>query len=167
MANQSFNIIENLNGYFSSSKPVIKYILERYIGRCIRPVSVGNSKIGGDTGFVPYNWDQGNPFNDLLPIDPTHNYTSLAGCPTIAVAMTLNYFANKLNYRTGVSNLINYTSEKNGVIIDVIDAESLPDVDEFNYDLLDSNNYMDFMHDEDKKAEVSKFIKYIAYALQI
>jgi hypothetical protein len=43
-------------------------------------------------GWLETNWKQGSPFNQFCPMDPVTNQRSLAGCPSVAIAMLLNYY---------------------------------------------------------------------------
>ena len=42
-------------------------------------------------GWLETNWHQNAPYNLMCPIDPVTSNRSIAGCPSVAVAMILNY----------------------------------------------------------------------------
>lgn len=43
-------------------------------------------------GWLETNWKQGAPYNDFCPMDPVTNQRSIAGCPSVAIAMLINYY---------------------------------------------------------------------------
>ena len=43
-------------------------------------------------GWLETKWTQEKPYNNLCPLDKTDGKRSLAGCPSIAMAMILNYY---------------------------------------------------------------------------
>jgi len=42
-------------------------------------------------GWLETNWHQNAPYYNMCPIDPSTSNRSLAGCPSVAMAMILNY----------------------------------------------------------------------------
>lgn len=42
-------------------------------------------------GWLESNWSQGDPYNQMCPIDPVTGNRSVAGCPAVALAMIINY----------------------------------------------------------------------------
>jgi len=42
-------------------------------------------------GWLETNWHQGSPYNDQCPLDPVAGGRCVAGCPSVAVAMVINY----------------------------------------------------------------------------
>lgn len=43
-------------------------------------------------GWLETNWSQGAPYNNFCPMDLITNQRSIAGCPSIAIAMIINYY---------------------------------------------------------------------------
>lgn len=43
-------------------------------------------------GWLETNWAQGAPYNKFVPLDTITNLRSVAGCPSIALAMIINYY---------------------------------------------------------------------------
>ncbi|MCD4696444.1 MAG: C10 family peptidase, partial [Bacteroidales bacterium] len=43
-------------------------------------------------GWLETNWSQGAPYNNFCPMDPVTGQRSVAGCPSIALAMIINYY---------------------------------------------------------------------------
>lgn len=43
-------------------------------------------------GWLETNWSQGAPYNVFCPMDLITNQRSIAGCPSIAISMLLNYY---------------------------------------------------------------------------
>lgn len=42
-------------------------------------------------GWLKTNWTQNAPYNNFVPMDPVTNTRSVAGCPSVAMAMIVNY----------------------------------------------------------------------------
>ncbi|MFA5419691.1 MAG: C10 family peptidase [Bacteroidales bacterium] len=53
-------------------------------------------------GWVETNWSQSAPYNNFCPMDQITNQRSVAGCPSVALAMIINY-TNTIN-ETRLSN---------------------------------------------------------------
>ena len=43
-------------------------------------------------GWLETNWSQSSPYNNFCPMDPVTNQRSIAGCPSVALAMIINYY---------------------------------------------------------------------------
>ena len=43
-------------------------------------------------GWLETNWKQGSPYNQFVPMDPVTSQRAVAGCPSVAVAMLINYY---------------------------------------------------------------------------
>jgi len=43
-------------------------------------------------GWLETNWTQSYPYNMFCPMDPVTNQRSIAGCPSVAIAMIINYY---------------------------------------------------------------------------
>ncbi len=43
-------------------------------------------------GWLETNWKQRAPYNNFCPMDPVTNLRSIAGCPSVAIAMLINYY---------------------------------------------------------------------------
>ena len=43
-------------------------------------------------GWLMSNWTQNSPYNMYCPIDPVANVRSVAGCPSVAMGMIVNYY---------------------------------------------------------------------------
>jgi len=43
-------------------------------------------------GWLETNWTQSNPYNMFCPMDPVTNQRSIAGCPSVAIGMLVNYY---------------------------------------------------------------------------
>ncbi len=48
----------------------------------------GSTETGG---WIETQWNQGNPWNGMCPLDPLNGNRSLAGCPAIAMGQIVNY----------------------------------------------------------------------------
>ncbi len=42
-------------------------------------------------GWLKTNWTQSSPYNSFVPLDPVNGSRSVAGCPSVAMAMIVNY----------------------------------------------------------------------------
>lgn len=51
-------------------------------------------------GWVEVNWTQTSPYNNFCPIDPVTDNRSIAGCPSVAMAMILDFHKtiNQVNF---------------------------------------------------------------------
>ena len=48
----------------------------------------------GTGGWLETNWHQQSPYNQFCPVDPVTGGRSIAGCPSIALGMIINYYQN-------------------------------------------------------------------------
>lgn len=44
-------------------------------------------------GWLKTNWTQNAPYNWMVPLDPSNNQRSVAGCPAVAMSMIVNFHA--------------------------------------------------------------------------
>lgn len=133
------NIPYNMAGWLQGYADQIKYIQEHNIQPLQRRAVPTHAVI---PDMITTKWDQDSPYNDLLP---THNSkTCVTGCVTTAMAQIMNYHRSP----AACTAIPGYTTETHKIVCENLPATS------FNWDNMNNN------------AEVSKLMKYCAYALQ-
>lgn len=60
----------------------------------IRLIQAEPGECGGKAlgPYIQTDWGQGQPYNNLCPMDPVTNERSIAGCPAVALAQIINYY---------------------------------------------------------------------------
>jgi hypothetical protein len=61
-------------------------------------------------GWVETNWTQGAPYNNFCPVDPTNDNRSIAGCPSVAMGMIVDFHktTNNVSFDDGDDYHHNY-----------------------------------------------------------
>jgi len=81
-------------------------------------------------GWLETNWSQNSPYKDMCPMDTVTGSRSIAGCPSVAMAMIVHYHAttNNVFFDNGDDYYHNYASRKYWIDDDyvAIDFPSFP-----------------------------------------
>ena len=152
--NKTFDLIYN------GSKSILTS--RKMLGRYIRPVS-SNEEEEKDyiSPMIDYKWGQTEPFNNLIPIDPSTKKRSKTGCNATAIAMIIAYWATKGYYR-GCTKTEAYKSFLNSVSIDIPELKAIPTFD-FN-NLLKTSKEIN--SSSIAKTAVGTLMKYVSYAIK-
>lgn len=110
-------------------------------------------------GWLETNWKQSFPDNDFCPMDPVTNQRSLAGCPSVAIAMLINYYEtlNETELIDETDDYYHSYSGRNYWVDDdyeEIDFLSFPDINAYFDTITDSY----FSNSPLKQAEISALI---------
>jgi hypothetical protein len=66
---------------------------EYLYGNCFKKTTQQWPEAGTTTsgGWIETNWTQSAPYNNFCPIDPSNDDRSIAGCPSVAMAMIVDF----------------------------------------------------------------------------
>jgi len=100
-------------------------------------------------------WNQGAPYNNQCPTDPSTNQTSVTGCVATAMAQVVAYHIKKGDGPTSlIADIPGYTTATHHISVPIITDRNLP-----NSSLL-QNSYANGAGSLDEKAAVAKLMFY-------
>lgn len=109
-------------------------------------------------GWLKTNWTQSFPYNMYCPIDPVSGSRSLAGCPSVAMAMIVNYHQNLNGTRLNDNDdyYHNYAGRQYWIDNDyeAHGFASFPDLNSYLDELTEHYKYGTAITDSDKGALV-------------
>lgn len=94
-------------------------------------------------GWLETNWSQSAPYNNFCPMDPVTNQRSVAGCPSVAISMLINYYEtlNEVQFNDTEDDYYHSYSGRNYWVDDdfeEIDFMTFPDINAYFDTIADS-----------------------------
>ena len=109
-------------------------------------------------GWVETNWTQNAPYNNFCPVDPSNDSRSIAGCPSVAMGMIVDFHrtTNNVNFDDGDDYYHNYAGRNYWIDDDylALDFPSWPMLNGYLLTLEEHYNLGTSLSNNDKAALV-------------